>query len=480
MADNSSLYDRASTLADAKAQRVDGYASTANGRSAYDDAKTSAYNSPVAQTVKSELATTQAEFQNLADSRRTRPTQTAATGQPLTHYHSMFYNLLSWQNPRATAVAYLTGVALIFTARYLPVVPYTLRLLYIVLGVTASSEVIGRSLFNSGFASQVRPRRYYTLPKEAVDRVLDDVHELLNFFVIESQRILFAENVGATITAFVAALSAYYLNRLVPLWGLSLIGLTALFLAPLIYRNNKELIDQQLHHLSRVVNQQAVQVKELAEHHTARATETVKAYAGDYSALAQEYIGHAKDRTAATINQLPDNLAAAKDQTVAGAKNTAATAQDYLGTAKDRTVSGAKDAAATTQEYVGAAKDRTVSGTQNAAATAQDYLGTAKDRTVSGAKDASATAQEYVGAAKDSTANTTHSALRATNPDGYTTTTTAGYGKAPAYYEEDFPLAPQQVPTPIADQYASVTVPAVPHAEIVVVPHPDVKPMAAL
>ena len=65
--------------------------------------------------------------------------------------------------------------------------------------VTAAAEVTGRLLFGTGFATQIRPRRYYTLPKETVDRVLDDVHELLNFFVIEFQRILFAENLAYTV-----------------------------------------------------------------------------------------------------------------------------------------------------------------------------------------------------------------------------------------------------------------------------------------
>ena len=67
------------------------------------------------------------------------------------------------------------------------------------LTATATAEVIGKLVFNSGFTSQLRPRKYYVLPKETVDQALDDVHELLNFFVIEFQRILFVENVANTI-----------------------------------------------------------------------------------------------------------------------------------------------------------------------------------------------------------------------------------------------------------------------------------------
>ena len=65
--------------------------------------------------------------------------------------------------------------------------------------MTATAEIAGKVLFNNGLATQVRPRRYYTLPKGAVDRLLDDAHELMNFFVIEFQRLVFAENVAYTV-----------------------------------------------------------------------------------------------------------------------------------------------------------------------------------------------------------------------------------------------------------------------------------------
>lgn len=57
------------------------------------------------------------------------------------------------------------------------------------------AEIIGQSFLGQGLSSQFRPRRYYTIPKETLDAVVGDVHELINFFVIESQRIVFAENV---------------------------------------------------------------------------------------------------------------------------------------------------------------------------------------------------------------------------------------------------------------------------------------------
>ncbi|KAI7680440.1 hypothetical protein KC353_g22071, partial [Hortaea werneckii] len=55
---------------------------------------------PAAEKARQEAAQTKSEFGNLASSRQTPSSQTA-TGQNLTHYHSFFYNLLSWENPRA-------------------------------------------------------------------------------------------------------------------------------------------------------------------------------------------------------------------------------------------------------------------------------------------------------------------------------------------------------------------------------------------
>lgn len=54
---------------------------------------------PVAQNVYGHTKKASTELSNLAASRRT-PANPAATGQPLTHYHSFFSELLSWNNPR--------------------------------------------------------------------------------------------------------------------------------------------------------------------------------------------------------------------------------------------------------------------------------------------------------------------------------------------------------------------------------------------
>ncbi|KAF2403785.1 cell lysis protein-like protein [Trichodelitschia bisporula] len=253
-------------------------------------------NGPVGESVKTQAAKTTSEFQDLADSRRT-PEQPAATGQPLTHYHSLFYRLLSWKNPRATAISFALSVLFIFAARYLNIIRYIFKALYLVLGITASAEIAGRTVFGSGLATQLRPRTYFVIPKESLERFLDDAEQFINFFVIEFQRVVFVENVWVTSAAFCASFISYWLVKWVPLWGLSLIATSTAYLAPLIYLQNKEAIDAHLQNAGHVINQQATQVKDLAAQHTGRATESVRTYASEYSKVAQDYIGTARQKT---------------------------------------------------------------------------------------------------------------------------------------------------------------------------------------
>jgi hypothetical protein len=65
--------------------------------------------------------------------------------------------------------------------------------------VTAAVEIAGHAILKRGIASGFRPRRYYTIPKETVEAVLEDLEQLVDFFLIEFQRILFAENVLHTV-----------------------------------------------------------------------------------------------------------------------------------------------------------------------------------------------------------------------------------------------------------------------------------------
>lgn len=108
-------------------------------------------------------------------------------------------HLLTQFSLGASSIAYATIVSLIFAVRYLDIFRWTFKLTWMVLAITVAAETAGKALLNNGFATQLRPRKYYTVPKETLNAVVGDVHELINFFVIEAQRILFAENIAASV-----------------------------------------------------------------------------------------------------------------------------------------------------------------------------------------------------------------------------------------------------------------------------------------
>lgn len=64
--------------------------------------------------------------------------------------------------------------------------------------VVTLAEASSKALLGSSVASSVRPRRYYKIPKETFEASLDDLENFINFFVIEGQRIVFAENIPVT------------------------------------------------------------------------------------------------------------------------------------------------------------------------------------------------------------------------------------------------------------------------------------------
>jgi hypothetical protein len=111
------------------------------------------------------------------------------------------------------------------------------------------------------------------------------------------------------------------LIKWLPLWGLTLIFDTFLFLGPLIYLKNKEFIDAHLNHAKDLASAQAIQVRDLAAQHTGRAFESTKAYASEYTNKAQGLVGQAKAKASGTTTtsgvKATDFPAAPKEEPVA-------------------------------------------------------------------------------------------------------------------------------------------------------------------
>ncbi|KAG9666926.1 hypothetical protein KCU76_g17843, partial [Aureobasidium melanogenum] len=355
---------------------------------------------------------TSQEYSNLMDSKRV-PDQPAATGQPLTHYHSFFYNLLSWENPRVTTISFASILTFIFFTRYVPILKYLFKALYIILGITAAAEVVGKLVMDRGFASRMRPRKYYTIPRETLEASLDDVEQLINFFVIEFQRIMFGENVFVTVGAFFITFISYFLVKIMPTWGLALLFTTLIYTVPLVYINNREVIDAQIEQASTIITEQTQQVRTIAAEQTQHATEIAKSTATDLQNRASELIGQAKQRAGQADAPNPGNLNPAKDEPEREIKK-----EDVQNAANDLTNKAAATAQDATNKASATAQDaanKTSATAQNAYDSAASTAQTAADKTSATAQDAanktSATAQN----AYDSAASTAQTAADKTS-----------------------------------------------------------------
>lgn len=240
-----------------------------------------------------------------------------------------------------------------------------------------------------GFASRMRPRKYYTIPRETLEASLDDVEQLINFFVIEFQRIMFGENVFVTVGAFFITFISYFLVKIMPTWGLALLFTTLIYTVPLIYINNREVIDAQIDNASTLINEQTQQVRTIAAEQTQRATEIAQSTATDLQNRASELIGQAKQRAGQADAPNPANLNPAKDEPEREIKK-----EDVQNAANDLT----NKAAATAQDTA----NKTSATAQNAYDSAASTAQTAANKTSATAQDAANKTSNVTGNSYDS------------------------------------------------------------------------------
>ena len=79
-----------------------------------------------------------------------------------------------------------------------------------------------------------------------------------------------------------------------PPWGLALLFTTFAYFIPLVYIQNREVIDAQLNNAQDIIGKQATQVRDLAAEHTNKAMEASRSSLKEYSGKAQEMMGGAK------------------------------------------------------------------------------------------------------------------------------------------------------------------------------------------
>jgi hypothetical protein len=103
---------------------------------------------------------------------------------------------------------------------------------------------------------------------------------------------------------------------------LTLIATLVTYLAPLIYIQNKEVIDAQLEKGRQIASQQATQIKGLANQHAENAAKTVQGFTHQATAKAQETINQYRGRSSSPEVKKEDFPAAPRHDLATEINNT--------------------------------------------------------------------------------------------------------------------------------------------------------------
>jgi len=221
---------------------------------------------------------------------------------PLTHFHSFFYDLVTWKFPRATLVIFASLLSTIFAFRFINVIRYIFKAAYLLLGSVAALEYAGKPMGYKGVVSQLRPRRYYTIPRDSLESIFEEIHDFLNFVVVEFQRIVFVENIFTTVVAFALSFVGYFLIKYLPIWSLAFLTTVAVFTGPYIYLNNQELIDAQLNHYSDIANSKLIEARGYGEQYAGEAISRARVTATELREKVQNYTNKASGPQLRTVN----------------------------------------------------------------------------------------------------------------------------------------------------------------------------------
>jgi len=216
---------------------------------------------------------------------------------------------------------------------------------------------------------------------------------------------MFGENVFVTVGAFFITFISYFLVKIMPTWGLALLFTTLIYTVPLVYINNREVIDAQIENASTIINEQTQQVRTIAAEQTQHATDIAKSTATDLSNRASELIGQAKQRAGQADAPNPANLNPAKDEPEREIKkeDVQKAANDLTNKAAATAQDAANKTSATAQNAYNSAASTAQSAAEKTSATAQDAANKTSATAQNAADKTSATAQS----AADKTSNTT-------------------------------------------------------------------------
>ncbi|KAM0235153.1 hypothetical protein ACHAPO_005949 [Fusarium lateritium] len=144
------------------------------------------------------------------------------------------YKYISWEDPARTIGSYFAALGFLLAVHHLRLTQLALKTSAIGLGVMSLAEFAGRSFGPNNFVSRMRPKQYKTFPESTLNATLKDIHDFIQYTAVKAQKVIFAEDLEKTFSAFVIATSLYFLTQFMTPFGITILALTAVYIIPLI------------------------------------------------------------------------------------------------------------------------------------------------------------------------------------------------------------------------------------------------------
>lgn len=102
------------------------------------------------------------------------------------------------------------------------------------LGVVSVTEFASRLFSGTSLSTRIRPKEYRKIPEPTLDATLQDVHDLIQYTVVQAQMIVFGQDLDKTFAAFLGFFALFWLTKMVSPFWFAVMTLTSFFVAPLV------------------------------------------------------------------------------------------------------------------------------------------------------------------------------------------------------------------------------------------------------
>ncbi|KAH7236605.1 hypothetical protein BKA59DRAFT_407091 [Fusarium tricinctum] len=151
----------------------------------------------------------------------------------IAHQDSL-YKYINWEDPTRTLGSYLIALSILIGTHYLPLTQIAVKVGAVVFGVISFAELVSRKIGPNTFLSRLRPKEYKTVPEPILNATLRDIHDFIQYAVVQVQKIVFGQDLGKTFAAFFGFTALFWLMKVATPFSLAVLSLSSLYVAPLI------------------------------------------------------------------------------------------------------------------------------------------------------------------------------------------------------------------------------------------------------